>query len=103
MFLLFYFIMRSNELNELSMSRNTNLKKYQLLYTCSGLISMYKNGNHGGCCVMFKLYSDIETNPGPPIHHVDPTLTTKVAYSQGILRGIFGRGGNLYRNRECPK
>ena len=69
--------------------KQVNLKKYQLLYTCSGLVSMYKNGNHTGCCAMFKLRNDIETNPGPPIHHVDPTLTMKAPYSQGDVT-VFG-------------
>ena len=31
------------------------------------------------------LCNDIETNPGPPIHSIDPTQTIKAPYSQGDI------------------
>ena len=51
--------------------------------------SVYKNVNHRQKRASFKLCNDIETNPGPPIPHVNPILTIKAPYSQGDIT-IFG-------------
>ena len=46
---------------------------------------MYKNASHRGQCATLNLCNDVETNPGPPIHSIDPTQTIKVPYSQGDI------------------
>ena len=46
---------------------------------------MYKNASHRGQCATLNLCNDIETNPGPPIHSIDPTQTIKAPYSQGDI------------------
>ena len=46
---------------------------------------MYKNASHRGHCATLNLCNDIETNPGPPIYGIDPTLTIKAPYSRGDI------------------
>jgi len=43
---------------------------------------VYKNECHTGHCASLNLCNGIETNPGPRIHSIDPTLTIKAPYSQ---------------------
>lgn len=52
-------------------------------------MSLYKNGDHKRCCAKINLCNDIETNPGPPMNNIDPTLTVKAPYSQGDIT-VFG-------------
>ena len=51
--------------------KEVDLKKYRLLYSCRGLLGVYKNVNHRLSCAVFKLCNDIETNPGPTIPQVN--------------------------------
>ena len=46
---------------------------------------MYKNASHRGHCATLNLCDDIETNPGPPIYGIDPTLIIKAPYSRGDI------------------
>ena len=46
---------------------------------------MYKNASHGGQCATLNLCNDIETNPGSPIHSIDPTQAIKAPYGQGDI------------------
>ena len=46
--------------------KHVNLKKYQVLYTCCGPTSLYKNGDHRQCCAKINLCNDIEKKPAPP-------------------------------------
>ena len=48
--------------------KRVNLKKYQVLYTCCGPMSLYKNGDHRRCRAKINLCNDIETNLGSPMH-----------------------------------
>lgn len=52
-------------------------------------MSLYKNGDHRRYCAKINLCNDIETNPGPPMNNIDPTLTVKAPYSQGDIT-VFG-------------
>jgi hypothetical protein len=49
---------------------------------------VYKSLTHIKSVCQSALYSDIETNPGPPFY-IDPTVTIKAPYSQGSV-SIFG-------------
>ena len=48
-------------------------------------MSLYKNGDHRRCYAKINLCNDIETNPGPPMNNIDPTLAVKAPYSQGDI------------------
>ena len=72
-------------LNRKSSSCRESLGKYLSLYSCNTLLSVYKNTSHRGHCAMLNLCNDIETNPGPPIYGIDPTLTIKAPYSEGDI------------------
>ena len=54
---------------------------------------MYKNASHRGHCATLSLCNDIETNPGPYIHDIDPTLTIKASYSQGDIMYFVENAG----------
>ena len=62
-----------------------SLSKYVSLFSCNTPSSVYKNASHRGHCVTLSLCNDIETNPGPCINDIDPTLTIKAPYSQGDI------------------
>ena len=62
-----------------------SLGKFISLYSCNTSSSVYKNASHRGQCATLNLCNDIETNPGPPIHSIDPTQTIKAPYSQGDI------------------
>ena len=49
---------------------------------------MYKNASHRGHCATLSLCNDIETNPGPYIHDIDPTLTIKAPCGQGVAMSL---------------
>ena len=71
------------------------------IYLCIAVIhflSVYKNASHRGHCATLNLCNDIETNPGPPIYGIDPTLTIKAPYSQG---DIMYFGENAGKQRVC--
>ena len=72
-------------LNRKSSSCRESLRKYLSLYSCNTSSSVYKNASHRGHCATLNLCNDIETNPGPPTHDIDPTLTIKAPYSQGDI------------------
>ena len=54
-----------------------SLGKFISLYSCNTSSSVYKNASHRGQSATLNLCNDIETNPGPPIHSIDPTQTVK--------------------------
>ena len=68
-----------------SSSYRESLGKFISLYSCNTSSSVYKNASHRGQCATVNLCNDIETNPGPPIHSIDPTQTIKAPYSQGDI------------------
>ena len=45
--------------------------------------NLYKNGDHRRSCAKVKLFDGIETNPGPLINDIDPTLTVKRVWMGG--------------------
>ena len=73
--------------------KRVNLKKYQVLYTCCGPMSLHKNGDHRRCCAKTNLHRNKETYPGPPMNNIDPTLTLKAPYSQGDITVFGGNAG----------
>ena len=72
-------------LHRKSSSYRESLGKCISLYNCNTSSSVYKNASHRGQCTTLNLCNDIETNPGPPIHSIDPTQTIKAPYSQGDI------------------
>ena len=72
-------------LNRKSSSCRESLGKYLSLYSCNTLLSVYKNTSHRGHCATLNLCNDIETNSGPLIYGIDPTLTIKAPYSEGDI------------------
>ena len=56
-----------NKSNKLNMERN---------------ISNYLSLTHRGNCTKYKLCNDVEENPGPAMHHVDPNKTIKESYKK---------------------
>ena len=47
--------------------------------------SVYANASQRGYCAKLNLCNDIERNPGPSIHNIDPSLTIKVPFSQSDI------------------
>ena len=72
-------------LHRKSSSYREPLGKFISLYSCNTSSSVYKNASHRGQCATLNLCNDIETNPEPPIHSIDPTQTIKAPYSQGDI------------------
>lgn len=64
--------------------------KYFRLFCCNFPHSEYKNVTHKGNCTRYRLLNDIEKNPGPLMHGVDPTKTIQAPYSQGDVH-VFGQ------------
>ena len=56
-------------------------------------VNLCKNDDHRWFFAKVKLFSVIETNPGPPINNVDPTLTIKAPYSQGDITAFGANAG----------
>lgn len=60
---------------------NKHHKKYQTwlkLFSCNYFSNNeYKGVTHKANCTQYKLCNDIEKNPGPGVHYVDPTKTIK--------------------------
>lgn len=54
------------------------------------------HGDHRRCCAEINLCNDIETNPGPPMNNIDPTLTVKAPYSQGDITVFGANAGKQY-------
>ena len=50
---------------------------------------------HRGNCTKYKLH-DTEKNPGPVMHHVDPSKTIQAPYSQGDVV-VFGQN----KGQQC--
>ena len=63
--------------------------KYLRFFSCNFLYSGYKGVIHRGNCTKYKLHNDTEKNPGPVMHHVDPSKTIQAPYSQGDV--VFGQ------------
>ncbi|RMX44749.1 hypothetical protein pdam_00009182 [Pocillopora damicornis] len=76
---------KRSTLNRKSSSCRESLGKYLSLYSCNTLLSVYKNTSHRGHFATLNLCNDIETNSGPPIYGIDPTLTIKAPYSEGDI------------------
>ena len=57
--------------------------KYLRLFSCNFPYNEDKSLTHRGNCTKYKLCNDVEENPGPVMHHVDPIKTIKALYSQG--------------------
>ena len=47
--------------------------KYLSLFSCKFPNREYKSLTHRGNCTKYKLCDDVEENPGPVVHHVDPS------------------------------
>ena len=65
--------------------------KYLRFFSCNFPYSEYKSLTHRGSCTKYKLCNDVEENPGPVMHHVDPSKTIKAPYSQEDFVVVFGR------------
>ena len=64
--------------------------KYLRLFSCNFPYNEDKSLTHRGNCTKYKLCNDVEENPGPVMHHVDPIKTIKALYSQGDVV-VFGQ------------
>ena len=73
-----------------------SLGKFISLYSCNTSSGVYKNASHRGQCATLNLCNYIETNPGPPIHSIDPTQTIKAPYSQGDIMYFGENAGKQY-------
>ena len=75
-------------------SRDTHGKKYLKYlrsFSCnSHIVSEYKGVIHRGNCTKYKLHNDIEKNPDPVMHHVDPSKTIQAPHSEGDVV-VFGQ------------
>ena len=73
---------------EINMERNISntLGSYPINFPCN----KYKGVIHRGNCTKNKLSNDIEKNPGPGMHHVDPSKKIKAPYRQGDVV-VFGQ------------
>ena len=56
--------------------------KYRRLFSCNFPYSEYKTLTHKDNCTTHKLFNDIEKNPGPVTHYVEPNNTIKAPYSR---------------------
>ena len=66
------------------------------LSSCNFPYSEYKSLTHRGNCTKYKLCNDVEENPGPAMHHVDPNKTIKESYKKGDVV-VFGQNAG----QEC--
>ena len=64
--------------------------KYLTLFSCNFPYGEYKSLTHIGNCTKYKLCNDLGENPGPVMHHVDPSKTIKAPYSQRDVV-VFGQ------------
>ena len=76
------------------------LAEQELLLT--GVI-IVKGVIHTGNCTKYKLHNDIEKNPAPVMHHVDPSKTIQAPYHQGDVV-VFGQnaGQQCVEMSLCP-
>ena len=51
------------------------------------------NASQRGYCAKLNLCNDIERNPGPSIHNIDPSLTIKVPFSQSDIMAFGENAG----------
>lgn len=60
--------------------------KWLKLFSCNYFLhNEFKGVSHRGICTLNKLCNDIETNPGPVIHYVEPSQTITAPYSQANI------------------
>ena len=64
--------------------------KYLRLFSCNFPYNEDKSLTHRGNCTKYKLCNDVEENPGPVMHHVNPSKTIVAPYSQGDVI-VFGQ------------
>ena len=64
--------------------------KYLRLFSCNFPYNEDKSLTHRGNCTKYKLCNDVEENPGPAMHHVDPNKTIKEPYKKGDVV-VFGQ------------
>ena len=77
-------------------NKDKNGKKYFRLFCCNFPHSEYKNVTHKANCTRYRLSNDIEKNPGPLMHGVDPTKTIQAPCSQGDVH-VFGQNAGQQR------
>ena len=85
-------------------SRDTHGKKYHKylrFFSCNFPYSEYKSVIHRGNCTKYKLHNDIEKNPDPVMHHVDPSKTIQVPYSQGDVAVFEQNAGQRVTMSLC--
>ena len=63
--------------------------KYLRLFSCNFPYGEHKSLTHTGNCTKYKLWNDVEENPGPVMDHVDPSKTITL-YIQGDVV-VFGQ------------
>ena len=64
--------------------------KYLRFFSCNFPYSECKGVIRRSNCTKNKFYNDMDKNPGPGMHHVDPSKTIKAPYSQGDVV-VFGQ------------
>ena len=64
--------------------------KYLRLFSFNFPYSEYKSLTHRGNCTKYKFCNDLEENPGPVMHLVDPSKTIKSTHSQEDVV-VFGQ------------
>ena len=69
--------------------------KYLKFISCNFPYSEYKGVIHRGNCTKYKLHNDLEKNPGPVMHHVDPSKTKKHHMAKGMLYLDKMQGNNV--------
>ena len=60
--------------------------KYLRLFSCNFPYNEDKSLTHRGNCTKYKLCNDVEENPGPVMHHVNPSKTILAPY---IVKGCY--------------
>ena len=59
--------------------------KYLRLFSCNFPYNEDKSLTHSGNCTKYKLCNDVEENPGPVMHHVNPSKTIVDHIVKGML------------------
>ena len=76
--------------SQIQLNMERNISNYLRLCSCNFPYSEYKSLTHRGNCTKYKLCNDVEENPGPVMHHVNPSKTIVAPYSQGDVI-VFGQ------------
>ena len=76
--------------SQIQLNMERNISNYLRLCSCNFPYSEYKSLTHRGNCTKYKLCNDVEENPGPAMHHVDPNKTIKEPYKKGDVV-VFGQ------------